>query len=318
MRKNIWVFGGGYWASILIPKILHFFNESMVHIVEPDSTRVAQHVSRFPSLSPRTQADFLQFAKPHDMTFILTPPHTHFELCKLALSLGSHVWCEKPLTLNSEKSAKLIEIARDSDLTLFVDNTFLFDQSIVALVEDIGQRKNIHRYHSVRRSTGKIVPNIGVVWDLLPHDLSILSSAFSDYSLKGIGRHHWVNWNGERNLVEAEIELETPYGTPLYVSLSCVSGEKTRHIDVLHEEGISAYSMTSTGTAYRFYGFLEIPGYFEPTKTVKSRSLANTQEPLDVALMTFQDLAKEGKQHSSLSSNVRETEIIEQINTILT
>ena len=116
-----------------------------------------------------------------DAVAIVTPVWTHFELAKAALENGKHVFVEKPFTSNVAQAEALIELAERKNLKIMVDHTFLFTgavKRIGQLVEE-GALGKLYYYDSTRVNLGLFQHDINVLWDLAPHDLSIM-----DYLIK--------------------------------------------------------------------------------------------------------------------------------------
>jgi len=116
-----------------------------------------------------------------DAIAIVTPVWTHFELAKAALENGKHVFVEKPFTSNSAQGEELIDLALRKNLTIMVDHTFLFTSAVTKLshlIED-GTLGKLYYYDSTRVNLGLFQHDINVLWDLAPHDLSIM-----DYLIK--------------------------------------------------------------------------------------------------------------------------------------
>jgi predicted dehydrogenase len=111
-----------------------------------------------------------------DAVVVATPPATHYKIAKDCLDHGLHVLVEKPLTLNGPDAEGLIEAARARDLRLMVGNTFEYNAAVLALKNmiDSGDLGDIFYINAVRTNLGLFQTNINVMWDLAPHDISIL------------------------------------------------------------------------------------------------------------------------------------------------
>ena len=117
-----------------------------------------------------------------DAIAVVSPVWTHYELAKAALEQGKHVFVEKPFTSTSAQGEELIELAARKNLKIMVDHTFLFTgavRKIKQLVDD-GSLGKLYYYDSTRVNLGLFQHDCNVLWDLAPHDLSIM-----DYLLKG-------------------------------------------------------------------------------------------------------------------------------------
>jgi predicted dehydrogenase len=117
-----------------------------------------------------------------DAVAVITPVWTHFELAKTALENGKHVFVEKPFTSNSAQGEELIELAEKNGLKIMVDHTFLFTGAVrkIRQLLDEDTLGKLYYYDSTRVNLGLFQHDVNVVWDLAPHDLSIV-----DYLIGG-------------------------------------------------------------------------------------------------------------------------------------
>jgi predicted dehydrogenase len=117
-----------------------------------------------------------------DAVAVITPVWTHYELAKAALQNGKHVFVEKPFTSNSKQAEELIELAARKNLTIMVDHTFLFTGAVRKIREltESGALGDLYYYDSLRVNLGLFQHDVSVIWDLAPHDLSIM-----DHLIKG-------------------------------------------------------------------------------------------------------------------------------------
>jgi predicted dehydrogenase len=111
-----------------------------------------------------------------DAVAIVTPVWTHYELVKAALENGKHVFVEKPFTSSTAQGEELINLAQQKNLTIMVDHTFLFTGAVkkISQLLDEGTLGNLFYYDSTRVNLGLFQHDINVLWDLAPHDLSIM------------------------------------------------------------------------------------------------------------------------------------------------
>ena len=111
-----------------------------------------------------------------DVIVVATPVFTHYEIARQALLNGKHVWIEKPMTSTVEQAKELVDLAESRDLTLMVDHTFLFTGPVTKMKSLIDQDElgNLYYYDSVRVNLGIFQHDINVIWDLAPHDFSIM------------------------------------------------------------------------------------------------------------------------------------------------
>lgn len=169
------VIGAGYWG----PKHIRNFvalGAGMAWLADVDASRLKAVKSDYPHL--RTTNDYREVlaAREVDAVVIATPVSTHAELAEAALRAGKHVLVEKPLAHSSAAARKLVELADARGLVLMVGHTFLFSPAVRYLRDLIrsGELGEIYYAHSQRLNLGLFQADINVMWDLAPHDVSIL------------------------------------------------------------------------------------------------------------------------------------------------
>ena len=308
--KTFWVIGAGYWGEILIQKILKFSESDSIYVVEMDSLRKDYIIANYKKVSVVNLEYLYTYAKNLDYFFVATPPATHFEVVDKLLESGFNVWCEKPLALDSKKAESLIGKARSNGLCLFVDYTFLFDENLNQLKIAL-KNTTIHSVKFYRCAPGKILNELGVLWDLLPHDLSIISYLFGKCDFESISDQYYLN--GQGTLVEAQITLRNQYNFPININLSCVSPNKTRSIQILHEDGVIAYELVGDKSLLKFYKWGDFAGNHSRGETSSVVLMESKTEPLMNAMGEYVRLSSENKCHDSLSTTVYELELIESI-----
>jgi predicted dehydrogenase len=151
-------------------------------IAEKSPAAAARAQKAYPGI--RVTADAMEVIRSTDIDAIavITPVWTHFELAKAALENGKHVFVEKPFTHTAAQGEELIELAEKKNLKIMVDHTFLFTgavRKIHQLLSD-GTLGKLYYYDSMRVNLGLFQHDINVLWDLAPHDLSIM-----DYLIQG-------------------------------------------------------------------------------------------------------------------------------------
>ncbi len=173
---TIGVIGCGYWGPNLLRNFAENEAANLRWICDADQARLAAMARRYPST--QTAADYRRLlADPKlDAVAVVTPVATHFQIAKEALLAGKHVLVEKPLTSTVREAEELIEIARRNDRTLMVDHTFVYTGAVRKMKEIVrrGELGDLLYFDSVRINLGLFQPDINVLWDLAPHDLSIM------------------------------------------------------------------------------------------------------------------------------------------------
>ena len=141
-----------------------------------DEDRLAAMGRRYPAA--QTTADYKKLlADPAlDAVAVVTPVATHFQIAKEALLAGKHVLVEKPLTSTAREAEELIELAERNGRTLMVDHTFVYTGAVRKMKEIVagGELGDLLYFDSIRINLGLFQRDINVLWDLAPHDLSIM------------------------------------------------------------------------------------------------------------------------------------------------
>ena len=178
---KIGVIGFGYWG----PNIVRNFNAvqgaKVCAICDMDSKARRSAKQQYPGVEVVADSDKILSSTNIDVVAVTTPVFAHFELTKEALKNGKHVFVEKPFTSTADQGKELIELAQKKRLQIMVDHTFLFTgavRKIKEIIDDdiLGQ---LYYYDSIRVNLGLFQHDVNVIWDLAPHDLSIM-----DYLIK--------------------------------------------------------------------------------------------------------------------------------------
>jgi predicted dehydrogenase len=172
---KVGVVGVGYWGPKLVRNLSELANAELTWVVDLDPARLEQVKSRHPSV--RTSRRFEEMlASDVDAVVVATPVRTHYSLVRAALLAGKHVMVEKPLTARSSEAAALVQLADRLGLTLMVGHTFVYNAAIQALREIVasGELGEVYYVDTARLNLGLFQTDINVLWDLAPHDISIL------------------------------------------------------------------------------------------------------------------------------------------------
>ena len=179
---NFGVIGYGYWGPNVVRNLEDLDGARLLAIA--DSSTAARERAQRAVRGADITADASEVIESPDIdaVAIITPVWTHFELAKAALENGKHVFVEKPFTSNAAQAEELINLAARKNLQIMVDHTFLFTgavRKIKQLLEADALGK-LYYYDSTRVNLGLFQHDVNVIWDLAPHDLSIV-----DYLIGG-------------------------------------------------------------------------------------------------------------------------------------
>jgi len=179
---RIGVIGYGYWGPNIV-RNFHSHEKSEVVLVCDKSTKCQQRLHKaHPSVAFTMEANDILKSPNIDLVAVVTPVWTHYELAKAALENGKHVFVEKPFTCSAQQAEELIELAERKNLKIMVDHTFLFTGAVkkIRQMVDEGALGDLYYYDSLRVNLGLFQHDVNVIWDLAPHDLSIMDHVIKE------------------------------------------------------------------------------------------------------------------------------------------
>jgi predicted dehydrogenase len=191
------VIGTGYWGPNLIRNFLSHDDVETVVACDRDEARLAKMRKTFYGIETAVDHTSVIDRADIDIIAIATPVSTHHEIAKRALLAGKHCFIEKPMTASVAEAEELIDIARGENRKLFVDHTFIYTGAVRKMKEIItsGRLGEIYYFDSVRINLGLFQHDVNVIWDLAPHDLSIMDYLLGQraLSVSAIGSCHVGN-----------------------------------------------------------------------------------------------------------------------------
>jgi predicted dehydrogenase len=224
---NFGVIGYGYWGPNIVRNLASVEGSQVIAIAEISQAARARAQKAYPDV--KVTADFMELIKSTeiDAVAIVSPVWTHYELTKAALENGKHVFVEKPFTSQAAQGEELIELALRKNLTIMVDHTFLFTGAVAKIREllDEGALGKLYYYDSTRVNLGLFQHDINVLWDLAPHDLSIMDYLIASRpeAVVATGQSHL---NGHEDV--AYMTLYFPSNVIAHINVNWLSPVKVR------------------------------------------------------------------------------------------
>lgn len=252
-KLKIGVIGCGYWGPNLIRNFIEIPTATMEAVADLDEQRLTHIRTCYPQIPHITRDHRDLFELGLDAVVISTPPQTHFALAKECLQHGLHVLVEKPLTTTSEDARKLIKLAKKQNRLLMVGHTFEYNPAVHALKEMIvsGELGDIHYIDAVRASLGLFHPTLNVIWDLAPHDISILIHLLgqkpTSVSTQGVA---YIQKDVEDI---AYMTLMFPNNVLSHIRLSWLDPCKTRRITVIGSKKMAVYDDVESHEKIKVY-----------------------------------------------------------------
>ena len=203
------ILGIGYWGPNLVRNFLGNNKIEKVFTFDLNKDRLTMIKKRFPQVHIVENVDDIFHLNEIEIVVIATPVDKHFSLSKKALESGKHIWVEKPFTSTSDQAKELNELADKKGLTIFVDHTFIYTGAVRKMKELIESKElgDIHYFDSVRINLGLFQSDVNVIWDLAPHDLSIMFYALNNKPV-AVTANGIANFYGHENVAHISVYFE--------------------------------------------------------------------------------------------------------------
>lgn len=191
---NVGLIGYGYWGPNLLRNLHETDGVDVKRCVDLRPERRAAASKRYPTVQVSAEADDILTDSEIDAVVIATPVFTHHALARRALEANKHVLVEKPMTRTVKEAEELIQLAKSRDVVLMVDHTFVYTGAVRRMKEIIEAQElgELYYFDSVRVNLGLFQHDIDVIWDLAPHDVSILTYLIPEkpHSVSAVGADH--------------------------------------------------------------------------------------------------------------------------------
>jgi predicted dehydrogenase len=233
--------GCGYWGPNVIRNLDAVSGFELCCVCDIDPHRLRPVAARYPHARSTTHIDDI-FGDPSvDAVYLSTPVSTHFQLARRALESGKHVLIEKPLATTVDQAEELAAFAAARGLTLMVGHTFVFSPPVRKVKEliDSGMIGPIYYVETTRVNLGLFQKDVSVLWDLGPHDVSILNYWLDEVPLRVSARGR--SYLGETLEDVAFLTLEFPSGILAQIQLSWLAPSKLRRTSIVGRHRMVVY-----------------------------------------------------------------------------
>jgi predicted dehydrogenase len=249
---NIGVIGYGYWGPNIVRNFQSLELGCVKSVSDLNPKVLVKAKKAYPSIYTTTDCQEILRSPEIDAVAVITSVATHYPLVKQALENGKHVFVEKPFTDNVSHAEELVELAEKKNLKIMVDHTFLFTGAVKKTKEliDNGSLGAIYYYDSMRVNLGLFQTDVNVVWDLAPHDLSIMQYLIKakPQAVVATGERHV---NGKEDVAYITVYLENNviahfnvnWLSPVKIRMTLIGGEKKMLVwnDLVADEKIRIY-----------------------------------------------------------------------------
>ena len=260
-QVKVGIVGAGYWGPKLARNFHDLETAELSMVADLSAERLAEIKKLYPEVE--TTQRYEEMLEKVDAVVVATPVHAHFALAQKALLAGKHVLIEKPLTSNSSQAVKLLEIADQKGLKLMVGHTFEYNPAVEAVRQVIqqGELGRIYYMNSTRANLGLLQPDINVMWDLAPHDVSILCYIMGSNPVY-VSAHGATYVNMTRNLHEV-VYLNLFFGGDVLVNsrLSWLDPVKQRRLTIVGSQKMLVYDDIADDKVVIFDKSVDVPAY---------------------------------------------------------
>jgi predicted dehydrogenase len=245
-RPSVGVVGLGYWGPNLLRVLIERTDVKVRWICDRDEARLEALQRRYPSVCSTASIEELLDDPMLDAVILATPVHTHYDLALRAMEVGKHVFVEKPLATSGTQAVELIDYATQQGLVLMCGHTFLYSPPVRAVKSliDSGELGDLYFISSSRVNLGLHQRDVSVIWDLGPHDFSILLYWLGapPRSIRAAGRDSIVLGVSD----VAFVTMEFDSGVIANVELSWLAPSKLRRTVVVGSRKMVVYEDGST------------------------------------------------------------------------
>jgi predicted dehydrogenase len=320
-RVRIAVVGLGYWGPNLVRNLFELGDVELEWICDLSTEALDRVSRRYPSIRRTTRLEDVLDDPEVDAVAIATPVSTHYDLAWKVLEEGRHVFVEKPLAGSWDRAVELTQLARDRDLVLMPGHTFLYSppvNRIKALIES-GELGEIYSISTSRVNLGLHQPDVSVVWDLGPHDFSILRYWLGQIPTHASALSRSCVLPGTPDV--AFVNLEFPSSTIANVELSWLAPSKLRRTTIIGSRKMVVYDDISSEPVRVFDSGVTLPDprtFGEYTLTYRTGDIVSPRvevaEPLQLELADFCASIRDGT--SPRSSAALGTDVVQIIEAV--
>jgi predicted dehydrogenase len=261
---GIGVAGCGYWGPNLARNFQRASGGTLRALCDASAKRLLHMTSLHPGV--QTFADYQEFlACPGlDAVAIATPVRFHHAMAKASLMAGKHTFIEKPMAQSAKQCEELVSIAAERKLTLMVGHTFLYSSPVRKIKEivDSGEIGTVRYISSRRLNLGLFQKDINVVWDLAPHDISIVMYIMGETpsAVNCQGRAHVTN--GIEDV--ANLSMVFPGGGFAMIQSSWLDPKKVREMTIVGTRKMIVYDDVESLQKIKIYDQrVEVPPHYD-------------------------------------------------------
>ncbi len=246
------VIGYGYWGPNIVRNFNSIDSARVIAVCDKNNSTLQRLSRTYPDIDLSRNCQEIITADDIDAVAVVTPVSTHFDLARKVLQNGKHLFIEKPFTATVAQAEELIGLAERKNLTIMVDHTLLFTGAVRKMKEiiDEGILGELYYYDSARVNLGLFQHDVNVIWDLAPHDFSIMDYLIKErpVAISTCGKSHFNNLEDiayvtvyfANNMIA---HFNVNWLSPVKVRSTLIGGEKKMLVynDMSADEKIKVY-----------------------------------------------------------------------------
>lgn len=252
-RTKCAVVGCGYWGPNLIRNLQELPSAELAILCDRDEARLKTMLARCPGAKGTSRFEDVLEDATIEAVILATPAETHASMVDAALRAGKNTFVEKPLALTRADCYDLIETAKETGRTLMVGHTFLYNDAVQHLRGMIEENElgDVCYVHARRLNLGKIRRDCNAMWNLAPHDVSIILHLFQERPHRVMARGY--NFLGQKMQDYVTMTLEFPSGKVGFIDVSWLSPHKVRDVTVVGSTKMALYDDVSPDAKITVY-----------------------------------------------------------------
>ena len=258
---RVGIIGYGYWGPNLTRNFYELPSVELVAIADLNEERLKQAQLKYPHVIAKH--DYCElFDLNLDAVVISTPPASHYRIAKDCLEHNLHILVEKPITLKSDEGEELVELADSKELILMVGHTFRYNSAVTEMRKFIENEVlgDVYYIDTARLNLGLFNRDSNVIWDLAPHDISILLYLLNEKPISVSAQGMPCVTPGVYDV--AYINLIFPNNITAYVHVSWLDPCKVRRVTIVGSRKMAVFNdMEIEGKIKIYDKGVDVPAY---------------------------------------------------------
>jgi len=314
-KRKVAVLGAGKWGANLIRNVSFNDEIEFTGICDSDPETLKKISGHYPHVPAFDTYERMLEAGP-DAVIIATPARRHYEHARKALLAGRHVLIEKPMAATPAEARELAALAREKSVVLMVGHTFLYNNIVHEIKRRLDGRElgDVYYVYSRRLNLGHVRQDVDVMWNLAPHDISIINYLLSSRPQK-VSAQGLSFIQKQKNISDvAFCKMDYPDGRSAHLHLSWIDPQKVRQLVIVGSEKMLVYDDTDPDKHIQIYDksvekkfTADVSDFADFSTRIRAGDLVipniRLTEPLSVEISHFVECTRNGTRPRTDSQN---------------